>query len=143
MLSYILDRKMSYTLHTVIELLSVELWREIFDYFNTNDLWYSFRGLNRRIDTIIDQTPLYLNFEKKGKYDYFMKNILPSMNVPNVRSLNLQEANATKHFFSNYSLNSMIQLRVLVLDSMFSFKDNSFIFWNQLSSLKYLKILKN
>ncbi len=56
--------------HTVIELLAVELWREIFDYFEVNELWYSFRGLNRRIDGIIDQTILNLNFQTEGSYLY-------------------------------------------------------------------------
>jgi hypothetical protein len=72
------------TFHSTIELFSVELWREIFDYFNSNELWYLFRGLNRKIDAIIDQTTLHLDFKKKDNYGYFVKNILPSMNVTNV-----------------------------------------------------------
>ncbi|CAF1490519.1 unnamed protein product [Rotaria sp. Silwood1] len=74
--------------HNTIELLSVELWREIFEYFNSIDLWYSFRDLNRRIDAIIDRTALHLNFTKRDTYGYFMKNILSPMKAVNVRSLN-------------------------------------------------------
>ena len=81
------------TLHSVIEFFSVELWREVFDYFNSNDLWYSFRDLNKRINAIISQTTLHLNFEKQGNYDYCMKNIFPSINVANIRSLKLNKSN--------------------------------------------------
>jgi hypothetical protein len=130
------------TFHSTIELFSVELWREIFDYFNSNELWYLFRGLNRKIDAIIDQTTLHLDFKKKDNYGYFVKNILPSMNVTNVRSLKLQETNEIRHFFSIYSFNSLIQLRLLSITFMYSFNDNSFTFWNQLSSLKYLRSLE-
>ncbi|CAF1128886.1 unnamed protein product [Didymodactylos carnosus] len=133
---------MSNTLHSVIELFSVELWRELFEYFNSIELWYSFRGLNRKIDAILDQTMLHLNFKKQGNYGYFMKKILPSMNVGNVRSLKLKNANEIQHFFSIYSLNSLIQLRLLSLDFMYSFNDNLFRFWNQLSSLRHLRLLK-
>ena len=45
---------MSEKFHSVIEIFAVELWREIFEYFNSNELWCSFRGLNRKIDAIID-----------------------------------------------------------------------------------------
>ncbi|CAF1377166.1 unnamed protein product [Adineta steineri] len=41
-----------------------------------------------------------------------------------------------------YSLNSFVQLRLLSLNDMYSFNDKSFTFWNQLSSLKYLRTLK-
>ncbi|UJR38744.1 hypothetical protein I4U23_031409 [Adineta vaga] len=133
---------MSETLHSGIEFFSVELWREVFDYFNSNDLWYSFRDLNKRINEIIDQTMLHLDFAKHENYDYYMKNILPSINGANIRSLKLQNFNEIKHFFSIYSLNSLIQLRLLSLTFMNSFNDNSFQFWNQLSSLKYLQSLK-
>jgi hypothetical protein len=133
---------MSETFYSVIELFSVELWREVFDYFNSNDLWYSFRDLNKRINSIIDQTILHLNFEKQDNYDYYMKNIFPSVNVANIRSLKLVDSNEIKHFFSIYTLNSLIQLRLLSLTFMCSFNDNSFKFWNQLSSLKYLQSLK-
>ncbi|CAF4164987.1 unnamed protein product, partial [Adineta steineri] len=126
----------------VIELLSVELWREIFDYFDVNDLWYSFHGLNKHIDGIIDQVQLHLNFEKEGNFDYFMKNILSSINFFNVRSLKLNKQNEIKQFFSMYSLNAFDQLRLLSLDQMYSIHDKSFKFWNQLSSLKYLRSLK-
>ncbi|CAF0958647.1 unnamed protein product [Rotaria sordida] len=128
--------------HSTIELLSVELWREIFEYFNANDLWYSFRDLNRKIDVIIDRTVFYLNFTKQGTYDYFMKNILSSMKAINVRSLKFTNSNEIQHFFSNFSLDSLIYLRLLSLKSMYSFNDNLFIFWSQLSSLKYLQSLE-
>ncbi|CAF1484315.1 unnamed protein product [Rotaria sordida] len=128
--------------HSTIELLSVELWREIFEYFNSNDLWYSFRNLNRKIDAIIDRTVLYLNFTKQGTYDYFMKNILPPMKFINIRSLKVTNSNEIQHFFSNFSLDSLIYLRLLSLKFMYSTNDNLFIFWSQLSSLKYLQSLE-
>jgi hypothetical protein len=125
-----------------IEQFSVELWREIFDYFNGIELWYSFRDLNKKIDSIIDQTPLYFDFKKTGNYSYFTENIFPTVKIINVRSLKLNQINKTKHFFSIYSLHSMVNLRTLSLTHMFSFNDNSFVFWNQLSSLKHLQSLK-
>ncbi|CAF3892858.1 unnamed protein product [Rotaria sp. Silwood1] len=130
------------TFSSTLEMLSVELWREIFEYLNSYSLWYSFRGLNRRIDAIIDQTALYFNFKKKGTYGYFMKTILQSMKAINVRSLNFMNLNEIRHFFSNFSLDSLIRLRSLSLNFMYSFNDNSFTFWNQLSSLKHLQVLK-
>lgn len=133
---------MSDSIPNVIEQLSVELWRDIFEYFNPNELWYSFCGLNKTIDAIIDQTWLHLNFKKKGNYGYFVEKVLPTMNVGNVRSLKFQDANEIRHFFSIYSLNSLVQLRLLSLNFMYSFNDNSFTFWKQLSSLKYLRSLK-
>ncbi|CAF5135177.1 unnamed protein product, partial [Rotaria sp. Silwood1] len=92
------------TFSSTLEMLSVELWREVFEYLNSYSLWYSFRGLNRRIDAIIDQTALYFNFKKKGTYGYFMKTILQSMKAINVRSLNFMNLNEIRHFFSNFSL---------------------------------------
>ncbi len=109
---------------------------------NSNELWYSFRGLNRKIDAIIDQTTLHLDFRTQCSYGYFMKNILPTMNVVNVRSLKLRKSDHTRHFFSTYSLNSLVQVRLLSLNSMYSFNDYSFTFWKQLSSLKFLRSLK-
>jgi hypothetical protein len=71
-----------------------------------------------------------------------MKNILPIMNVINIRSLRLKESNETRHFFSIYSLNSLVQLRLLSLGYMYSLNDDSFTFWKQLSYLKYLRLLR-
>ncbi|CAF1297354.1 unnamed protein product [Rotaria magnacalcarata] len=128
--------------NSTIELLSVELWEEIFEYFSPMDLRYSFHRINRKIDLIIDRTVLYLNFGKQGTYNYFMRNILPAMNVDNVRSLKFRENNEIKHFFSNISLNSLAQLRLLSFGQMYCFNNNFLIFWNQLSSLKYLQSLE-
>lgn len=125
-----------------IEILSSELWREIFDYFNGIELWHSFRGLNQKIDSIIDQTLLHFNFKKTGNYTYFIKNILSTISINNIQSLKLSHINKTKHFFSICSLDSMINLRILSLNQMFSFNDNTFVFWNQFSSLTYLQFLK-
>lgn len=128
--------------HSGIESFSVELWREIFDYFDMNDLWYSFRGLNKQIDGIINQVELHFNFEKKGNYDYFLKNIFPSINVLNIRSLKIRKEKKIQHFLSIYSFNSLVQLRLLSLDGMDCMNDTLVTFWNQLSSLRYLRSLK-
>ena len=101
---------MEETFSNTIEVFSSELWREIFDYFNGIELWYSFRGLNKKIDSIIDQTSLHFDFKKTGNYTYFIKNILSTINIINVRSLKLSQINKTQHFFSIYSLDSMINL---------------------------------
>ncbi|CAF1018497.1 unnamed protein product [Adineta steineri] len=129
---------------SVIKLFPVELWREVFGYFNSNELWFSFRGLNNRIDEILSQTALHINFEKKGNHScfFFMKNILPTMNVSNIQSVKLGNYDVIKDFFSIYSLGSLVQLRLLSLPYMYSFNDNSFAFWNQLASLKHLKSLE-
>jgi len=126
---------------SIIELLCVELWQEIFEYFNLSDLWYSFRGLNSRIDAIIDQTILHINFKNGNDYDYFKSNISLSMNIANVRSLKLRRTNEIKHFFSIYLLSSFTQLRLLSLTLRYSSNDKLFRFWNQLSSLRNLRLL--
>ncbi|CAF4406886.1 unnamed protein product, partial [Adineta steineri] len=97
-------------------MFSVELWQEIFDYFHLNDLWYSFHGLNQHINAIIDRTIVHLNFEQQDSYDYFVDNILPSINITNIRSLKLQNAFEIHDFFSIYSLESLQQIQFLSLN---------------------------
>ncbi|CAF1112798.1 unnamed protein product [Adineta steineri] len=133
---------MSNLQYSVIEHFPVELWREVFDYFNLYELWFSFCGLNDRIDEILIQTTLHIKFEKDDIASYFMKNVLSRLNVTNIQSLKLRDHNVIKNFFSIYSLGSLVQLRLLSLTFMYPFIDNSFTFWNQLASLKYLKSLK-
>ncbi|CAF1236398.1 unnamed protein product [Adineta steineri] len=126
---------------SIIEMFPVELWLDIFNYFNSNDLWHSFHGLNRKIDAMIEQTILHLNFEEQDSYYYFMKNMLPILNVANVRSLKLQEPIEIIDFFSTFPLSSLIQLRFLSLNLLYCSGDSSLKPWNQLSSLKYLQSL--
>ncbi|CAF1383756.1 unnamed protein product [Adineta ricciae] len=133
---------MSIGYSSTIELFSVELWREIFDYLNFRDIRFSFRNLNQKIDAIIDQTMIHLDFISPNNYAYFLKYVVPSMNIMNVRSLKLQDDKRTKLFFTMYPLNSLEQLRSLSLNCMYSLNDKSFQFWYQLSSLKYLQVLK-
>ncbi|CAF4075363.1 unnamed protein product [Adineta steineri] len=123
-------------------MFSVELWQEIFDYFHLNDLWYSFHGLNQHINAIIDRTIVHLNFEQQDSYDYFVDNILPSINITNIRSLKLQNAFEIHDFFSIYSLESLQQIQFLSLNFRYYDDNTPFQFWNQLSSLKYLQSLK-
>ncbi|CAF1440855.1 unnamed protein product [Adineta steineri] len=132
---------MSGTNPSIIERFPVELWLEIFNYFNSNDLWHSFHGLNRKINAMIEQTILHLNFEEQDSYYYFMKNMLPILNVVNVRSLKLQKPIEVIDFFSTFPLSSLIQLRFLSLNLIYSSGDSSLKPWNQLSSLKYLQSL--
>ena len=126
---------------TGIERMPVELWDQIFQYFDFNGLCYSFRRLNTRIDAIVDQTPLHLNFRRRGAYRCHVKNIRLLMNPANVRSLSFQDSEEVRHFFSIHLLSSFIQLRSLYLNQMFSSDDPTFQFWQQLSSLKYLHSL--
>jgi hypothetical protein len=132
---------MSDQVPTGIERMPVELWHQIFQYFDFNGLCYSFRRLNTRIDAIIDQTPLHLNFRRRGAYRHYVKNIRLSMKPASVRSLSFQDSEEIRHFFSIHPLNSFVQLRSLYLNHMFSSDDPTFQFWNQLSSLKYLQSL--
>lgn len=127
---------------TVIEDAPVELWRELFEYFDASDLWFSVRGLNRRIDAILDRTPLDLKLRQRGKYAQFMKTIHLSMNAANVRSLSLHATEDIKHFFSFHPLGALVQLRSLHLSDMFPLNDPSFQSWKPLSSLKDLRSLK-
>ena len=119
-----------------------ELWQELFRYLSANELWHSFRGLNAKIDAVIDHSNLDLNLKHKDDYNYFARMILPSIDVIYVRSLILGRSDDIKNFFSKYSLDSLLQLRVLSLDDIYPFNDLSFKFWNQLASLKYLRSLK-
>ena len=127
---------------TGIEQISVELWHEIFEYFDLNDLWYSFRRLNGRINGIIDQTPLHLNFRSRGAYTNYAKKIRRSMNPANVRSLLLQQPEEIRHFFSIHPLKSLTQLRTLSVKYMACSDELTLQFWNQLSSLKHLQSLE-
>ena len=134
---------MSDVLLSVVELLCVELWQEIFEYFNFHDLWYSFRGLNSRIDAIMDQIILHIDFKNGDDCNYFEKRISLSVrNIANVRSLKLQRTNEIKSFFLLYSLSSFTQLHSLSLTLKYSFNDKLFRFWIQLSSLKNLHRLE-
>lgn len=96
---------MSNRADTVIEDAPVELWREIFEYFDLFGLWLSFRGLNTRIDAIIDQTPLDLQLSRRGMYARFVKNVQPTM----------EASTEINHFFSLYRLQSLVQLCSLCL----------------------------
>lgn len=140
-----IHRTMANRAATVIENAPNELWREIFEYFNGFDLWFSFRGLNERIDAIIDLTPLDLNFQKRGTYPKFKKNIHPAMNetnTENVRSLLMNKSQEIQHFFPRYSLGSLVQLRTLHLEHLYPFDSSSYEVWQQLSRLKHLRSLK-
>ena len=135
---------MSNRARTIIEVAPVELWREVFEYFDLFGLWYSFRGLNRRIDGILDHIPLHLHLSRRETYAWFMKNIHPTIaatNVANIRSLSLHASTEIEHFFSMYPLGSLVQLRRLSLTFIFSFNDPTFQFWNQVASLKHLQFL--
>ena len=127
-----------------IEQIPVELWHQIFQYYALNGLWYSFRRLNSRIDAIIDQTPLHLDFRRRGAYARYVKNINPSMNptnMANVRSLIMKEPEEIRHFLSIHPLKTLAQLRTLMLTNISSSDDPAFQFRNQLSSLKHLQSL--
>ena len=124
-----------------IEQIPVELWRDIFDYFNPNDLWHTFRDLNTRINAIIDQTPLHLNLRRRGEFIRYTENIPRSMNPENVLSLVLDDGTESGEFFSVFPLDSFVQLRTLTLDYMKCFNDPNFTFWKQLSVMKHLHSL--
>ena len=132
---------MSDHVSTVIERIPVELWHEIFQYVDLDGLCNSFRRLNGRIDAILDQTPLDLNFRRRGAFAEYLRNIHRSIDVENVRSVRLQQTKEIRHFFSIHQLSSFVRLRSLHLSSMFSVNDPTFEFWNQLSTLKYLESL--
>ncbi|CAF3999820.1 unnamed protein product [Adineta steineri] len=133
---------MSNLQYSVIEHFPVELWREVFDYFNLYELWFSFCGLNDRIDEILIQTTLHIKFEKDDIASFFMKNVLPRLNVTNIRSLKSRYSRPVSYFFSIYYIGSLVQLRLLSITFMYLYIDNSFTFWNSLASLKYLKSLE-
>ena len=134
-------RTMSDRAGTGIERIPVELWHAIFQYFALNGLWYSFRGLNSRIDAIVDQTPLDLNLLKRGALARFLDNSRLSINLANVRSLLIQDPVENTKFFSIYSLTSFLQLRTRTLYYISALDDPTFQFWKQRSSLKHLQSL--
>ena len=132
---------MSGQVNNGIERIPVELWHEIFTYFDLHDLWYSFRCLNGKIDAIIDQTPLDLNLLKRGALARFLENSRLSINLANVRSLLMQDPVEITKFFSIYSLTSFIQLRTLTLLYISTLDDPTCQFWKQLASLKHPPII--
>ena len=133
---------MSDQVSTGIEQIPVELWHEIFEYFDLHGLWYSFRRLNRRINAIIDQTPLHLMLRRRRGFVRYKENILRSMNPANVLSLVLDDGTESLQFFSILPLGSFVQLRTLTLEYMRCFDDPNFTFWKQLSVMKHLYYLR-
>ena len=133
---------MSDQVSTGIERIPVELWHEIFEYFDLNGLWYSFRRLNRRIDVIIDQIRLDLNFRSRGAYTYYVENIRRSINPAHIRSLSFHEAEEVSHFFSSHPLKSLVQLRKLSLKNMSLVDDPIFEFWNKFPAVQYSKFVE-
>ena len=91
------------TFVSTIEFLSVELWQEIFEYFSPVHLWYSFRGINRKIDLIVDRTALYLNFRNQVTYNYFMNfgKFITNLNSKRSKSFNNIENEYIKNYISN------------------------------------------
>ena len=72
---------------TVIESLPSELWLILFQYFNAYELYYQFKGLNSRIDNMIELVKdLCLKIDYDN-YMYYLQDIMPSINFQNIKSL--------------------------------------------------------
>ncbi|CAF3778217.1 unnamed protein product [Rotaria sp. Silwood1] len=104
------------------ESLPNEILLSCFEYLNGKDIFHGFDGLNCRFNILIQNVPLYLNFEhiRKSIFDQFCTRILlnPVMKSA-IYSLRLSDAmdtcNQIQAFLHFFHLNEFPNLRLLTL----------------------------
>jgi hypothetical protein len=123
------------SLPTTIEIFPIELYRELFQYFDGFELYHIFRGINSKIDSILKQTPLHFAFWEKTQRDY---NVMPFVNLESVYSLKVSADECRDgRLLDEYPLNSFTHLRLFDLYHIFSPPR----IVPELASLKYLETL--
>ena len=104
-----------------LETLPNEILREVFQYTNAADLFYSFDQLNRRFTRLVRDAPLHIQFSRvtKSICEQFCQLILSNSqvkrNVVSIRLSNGETFANIKHFLLANPLNSFINLRSLSL----------------------------
>lgn len=96
------------------EFLPNEILIECFQYLNTFEIFYSFNQLNNRIDALIHNIPLSINFDKVNKlmFDQFCKTNPEIKNkIYSIKISNKDQCFQAKIFLSYFPLNSFSSLR--------------------------------
>jgi hypothetical protein len=78
---------------SLFEDLPVELFYLIFEYLAPHDLFFTFKNLNRRFTSILNQQPLCLPYNRYMNFDLYLKyisSIIPE-HVSQIVYLNLSE----------------------------------------------------
>jgi hypothetical protein len=107
---------MSDILPTTIEIFSVELYVELFQYFDAVHLLHTFSGLNSRIDSIVKQIPLHFDFWRKTVDEYIIQKVLSFVNPQSVQSLKFSvQRSVSAQILADHLLSSFACLRSLTL----------------------------
>ncbi|CAF1489222.1 unnamed protein product [Adineta ricciae] len=134
---------MSSPKYSTIEILPNELWLNIFQYFNTDDLFRTFFKLNKRIDNLVtSENNLHLTLNNNFDYERCMDIILNSIkSLSQVKSLTLQYSTLLEKFYAIYPITHFTQLHTLHLLS--SIKLDIFRDILCLTTLKSLSLVYN
>ncbi|CAF1510032.1 unnamed protein product, partial [Didymodactylos carnosus] len=101
----------------IFEFLPNETLIECFKYLNAFDLFYSFDGLNSRLNNLIRNVRLYINFEDVNKtiFDKFCAKMLIDSNIRNqiysIEILNDDQCFQCNLFFSSFPPNKFPNLQ--------------------------------
>ncbi|CAF1206315.1 unnamed protein product, partial [Didymodactylos carnosus] len=129
---------------TTIEQLSIELWRDIFDYLMSCEIIAGFSGLNSRLNRLINSIPLFIDLSSNISLTTY-KNVCQSFlcHTGSILSLNLAEKHkvgAIDLFLSLTDIKQFINLQKLVIVKADHDNLSTIVF--KLRHLKHLCTLK-
>ncbi|CAF1358057.1 unnamed protein product, partial [Didymodactylos carnosus] len=129
---------------TTIEQLSIELWRDIFDYLMSCEIIAGFSGLNSRLNRLINSIPLFIDLSSNIFLTTY-KNVCQSSlcHTGSILSLNLAEKHkvgAIDLFLSLTDIKQFINLQKLVIVKADHDNLSAIVF--KLRHLKHLCTLK-
>jgi len=108
---------MSQSSPATIEIFPAELFFELSKYFEGIEFFKIFKNLNRRINSILRQTPLHLKITDVDVYNQYVKeNILSFINLESIQSLHVKPDDGHVTIFEEFSLSSFTCLRSLMID---------------------------
>ena len=123
----------------IFEFLPNEILIECFQYLNAFDLFHSFDGLNSRLNNLLRNIRLYVNFEdvKKTVYDKFCAKMLIDSNIRNqiysIEILNDDQCFQCNLFFSSFPPDRFPNLqRFISINPLLGDKKNYFAYYNGL-----------
>ncbi|CAF0912496.1 unnamed protein product [Didymodactylos carnosus] len=127
---------------SVFENLSNELFMEIFEYFDGYNLYHAFINLNMRINRILQNSQIRVNFmgiDKKHIFDYYCTTVLPFFET--IMSLKLQSMHM-KIFTRLFDFERLTLLQSLTLDTieLNEMKKHVLPKLPTLSNIRFLKI---
>jgi hypothetical protein len=118
-----------------------EIYREIFDYLCPLNIIHSFYGLNHRLNQLIKNIPMKLNFKNLNKNEYkrVLKQIIPKI-TQQIMSIELGQSSKISHCFSS-SFNSEFLIDLFIQSYNFTqFSNLRFLSFTS-SNLKQLELL--